>query len=196
MKYLRNCSDCYGVDSNIANNFTNRISKDIYSMLDDRKPIMGEGFLPASIQFNSQVEAGKNIKATPDGRKAGSPLCDSIAAIFGKDYLGPTALINSVTNLELKKALGTPIFSFNIEPNFRNEILKSLIIAYMKKGGIQMQISCTSIKMLQEAYDNPEMHKNLVVRVGGYSEYFHNLTDELKRMIISRSIQKIGESYE
>ena len=66
----------------------------------------------------------------------------------------------------------------------------------MKKGGIQMQISCTFIKMLQEAYDNPEMHKNLVVRVGGYSEYFHNLTDELKRMIISRSIQKIGESYE
>ena len=44
-------------------------------------------------------------------------------------------------------------------------------------------------EMLEEAYINPEDHKNLVVRVGGYSDYFYRLSDELKRMIINRTIQ-------
>ena len=46
-----------------------------------------------------------------------------------------------------------------------------------------------SRETLEEAYQNPDLYKNLVVRVGGYSEYFHRLSDELKRMVIDRSIQ-------
>ena len=62
---------------------------------------------------------------------------------------------------------------------------------YMKLGGIQMQITCTSAQTLMEAYENPDLHKNLVVRVGGYSEYFQKLSDELKKMVINRNIQKM-----
>ena len=58
----------------------------------------------------------------------------------------------------------------------------------MKNGGVQMQITCTSRKILEEAYKNPDMHKNLVVRVGGYSEYFNQLSDELKLIVINRTI--------
>ena len=186
---LKNHGVHFGDDNPDANNFSMRISTDIFSMLDDKKPFLGEGFLPASIQFMSQVEAGKKVGATPDGRKIATPLCDSLSAIFGKDTKGPTALLNSVTSLNLKRALGVPVLNFNINPNFRNEILKALILGYMKKGGIQMQISCISREMLEEAYRNPEEHKNLVVRVGGYSEYFYRLSDELKRMVIERTIQ-------
>ena len=180
---------CYGCDNDDANAFAKRISTDIFSMLDHKKPFLGEGFLPCSIQFMSQVEAGKNVGATPDGRVAFSPLADSLGAVFGKDAKGPTALLNSVTNLNLDRALGTPVLSFNINPDFKNEVLKALILGYMKQGGIQIQITCISRKLLEEAYLNPEDHKNLVVRVGGYSEYFYRLSDELKRMIIDRTIQ-------
>ena len=55
-----------------------------------------------------------------------------------------------------------------------------------------MQITCSSLENLLDAYKNPELHKNLVVRVGGYSEYFINLTDDLKRMVINRTIQQMG----
>ena len=186
---LKNHGVHFGDDNPDANNFSMRISTDIFSMLDDKKPFLGEGFLPASIQFMSQVEAGKKVGATPDGRKVATPLCDSLAAIFGKDTKGPTALLNSVASLNLKRALGVPVLNFNINPDFRNEILKALILGYMKQGGIQMQITCISREMLEEAYRNPEEHKNLVVRVGGYSEYFYRLSDELKRMVIERTIQ-------
>lgn len=186
---LRNHSVSFGSDNSDANSFSNKISTDIFSMLDNKKPPFGEGFLPASIQFMSQVEAGKKVGATPDGREAGAPLCDSLSAIFGKDTKGPTALLNSVTSLNLNRALGVPILNFNINPDFKDEVLKALILGYMKQGGIQIQITCISREMLEEAYRNPEEHKNLVVRVGGYSEYFYRLNDELKRMVIERTIQ-------
>ena len=186
---LRNYSVSFGSDNSDANMFSNKISTDIFSMLDDKKPSFGEGFLPASIQFMSQVEAGKKIGATPDGRGVGTPLCDSLGAIFAKDTKGPTALLNSVTSLNLERALGVPVLNFNINPDFKDEVLKALILGYMKQGGIQIQITCISREMLEEAYLNPEEYKNLVVRVGGYSEYFYRLSNELKRMVIERTIQ-------
>jgi len=186
---MRNHCVSFGNDNPDANAFSKKISTDILSMLDDKKPSLGEGFLPASIQFCSQVDAGRGIGATPDGRQAGAPLCDSLGAVFGKDTKGPTALLNSVASLNLERCLGVPILNFNINPDFKDEVLKSLILGYMKQGGIQIQITCISREMLEEAYRNPEDHKNLVVRVGGYSEYFYRLSDELKRMIIERTIQ-------
>lgn len=116
-------------------------------------------------------------------------MCDSLGAIFGKDSKGPTALLNSVTALDLGRALGVPVLNFNIAPDFKNEILRALILGYMKQGGIQMQITCISREMLEAAYKDPDAHKNLIVRVGGYSEYFYRLDDELKRMVIARTIQ-------
>lgn len=180
----------FGNDNADANSFSARISSDIYSMLDDKKPYLGEGFLPASIQFQSQVGAGKNVGATPDGRECGSPLCDSLGAVFGKDTKGPTALLKSVCSLNLSRALGVPVLNFNINPDFKDSVLKALILGYMQLGGIQMQITCISSEQLEEAYRNPELHKNLVVRVGGYSEYFYRLSNDLKSMIIDRTIQK------
>lgn len=187
---VRHHSVSFGNDNSDANSFSNRLSSDIFSMLDNKKPYIGDAFIPTSIQFMSQTAAGKAIGATPDGRDAGSPLCDSLAAIFAKDTKGPTALLNSVTSLDLKRALGVPVLNFNINPDFKDEALKALILGYMKTGGIQMQITCISAEMLEKAYEAPEAYKNLVVRVGGYSEYFYRLDDDLKRMVIGRTVQR------
>ena len=97
-------------------------------------------------------------------------------------------MLKSVTSLDLKRALGTPVLNFCIDPTIQDAHLKALILGYMQLGGLQMQITCTDTKTLLEAYENPDLHRNLVVRVGGYSDYFWKLSDELKRMIISRTI--------
>ena len=186
----RNHDVCFGLDLEEVNAFSNRISTDIFATLEGKKPYFGSAFLSSCIQFNAQVPAGKRVGATPDGRASKMPLCDSLVAIFGKDKKGPTALLKSVTSLNLKKAVGTPVVGFNIAPNVKDDVLKGLILTYMQLGGMQMQITCISREMLEDAYQNPEMHKNLVVRVGGYSEYFYVLSDELKRMIINRTIQE------
>lgn len=180
----------YGNDDPDANAMANRVSTDIYSMLDGRKPHFGSAFFPCSIMFRSAAIEGKELGATPDGRACGAPLADSLGAIFGKDTKGPTALLKSVTSLDLERALGTPVLNFCIDPAISDNNLKALILGYMQLGGMQMQVTCADAKTLQEAYDNPDLHRNLVVRVGGYSDYFWKLSDELKRMILSRTIHK------
>ena len=190
LKEVIGLAESFGKDNENVNNFTHDVSKRIFSMTESGESLaFGEGFLSASIQFRSQAEAGKHIGATPDGRMAGMPLCDSLAAIFGKDIYGPTALLNSVTSLDLGSALGTPVVNLNITKQFNTDILKALILGYMKQGGIQLQLTCTSKEELLDAYEHPERHGNLIVRVGGYSEYFNRLSDDLKRMVINRTIQ-------
>ena len=181
--------ESFGRDSDEVNRFAHEISERIFSMTETGDLPFGEGFLSASIQFMSQVDAGRCIGATPDGRAAGAPLCDSLAAIFGKDTKGPTALLNSVTALDLRRALGVPVLNFNVTANMSDGVLKALILGYMSRGGIQLQITYASREELLDAYEHPERHGNLIVRVGGYSEYFNRLSDELKRMIIGRTIQ-------
>ena len=186
------CTESFGRDDESVNHFAHRLSSRIFSMTEDGNPTFGEGYLSASIQFMSQADAGRYIGATPDGRASGMPLCDSLAAIFGKDSCGPTALIGSITSLDLTRAAGVPVVNLNITRQFKNDILKALILAYMNMGGIQMQITCASREELTDALVHPERHGNLIVRVGGYSEYFNRLSDDLKRMIIARSVQGEG----
>lgn len=181
--------ESYGKDNGKVNLFAKKLSKEIFETTKDGELVFGEGFLSATIQFQSYAEAGKRIGATPDGRAKGAPLCDSLGAIFGKDTNGPTALLNSVASLDLSSALGTPVLSFNLQNGFNDEVVKALVLGYMKKGGIQIQITHASREQLLDAYAHPEKHGNLIVRVGGYSEYFNRLTDDLKKVIINRTIQ-------
>lgn len=186
----RNLYESFGKDTEEVNLFSRKISEEIFTMTKTGTDLVfGEGFLSASIQFMSQVYAGEGIGATPDGRFAGMPLCDSLVAVFGKDTNGPTALLNSVASLDLKDALGVPVVNFNINQSFNDEVLRALILGYMEQGGIQLQITYASTEELLDAYEHPENHGNLIVRVGGYSEYFNRLSNELKQMVINRTIQ-------
>lgn len=190
LSLAKNHQICFGVDNEEVNTLCYDFSSRIYGKLKEFNTYLGGEFIPSSIQFNSQVAHGIYIGATPDGRKKGEPLCDSLAAIFAKDVKGPTALLKSVTSFDLKQALGVPVLNFNVRQNFDKNILKSLILGYMQLGGIQMQITCVDAETLKKAYENPEGYRNLVVRVGGYSEYFCNLSDDLKKMVIQRTIQE------
>lgn len=129
----RKCKIAFGRDNPEADRFAHTLTAEIYSMFDGRKPYLGGAFLPASIQFMSQVYAGKAIGATPDGRKAGAPLCDSLAAIFGKDQNGPTALVRSVCSIALGKLTGVPILNFNIDEKWNNDTISPFIYFYILK---------------------------------------------------------------
>lgn len=188
LKKCRRNENAFGRDLDEVNEFARAFSHTVYGFLKEEKPFFGLGFLPASIQFESYARAGKDIGATPDGRRRGEALCDSLAAIFHKDTAGPTALLKSVTSLDLASAIGTPVVNLTIQPDFSPVILRQLIESYMKLGGLQLQITCTSRETLEDAYLHPEEHPDLIVRVGGYSEYFVRLPADLQRVIIDRTI--------
>jgi len=186
LNHLRTCP-CFGVDDEKADNLASDFSQQVFAAFEQRTPYLGSAFLPSSIQFATYTDAGKGIPATPDGRAFGEPLADSIGAIHGKDTKGPTALLNSAAKLNQKMALGTSVLNLRVQKQHIKQSLQALIMGYFEKGGMQVQVSCISRDEMLDALVNPQKHENLIVRIGGYSEYFNRLSPELKETVLNRT---------
>ena len=141
--------------------------------------------------FTTYAAVGQPIGALPDGRLAGEPVADSAGAYQGRDVHGPTALLHSVTQLDQVHAAGTLVVNIRVarrmfEPEGR-EKLKALIRGYFEMGGMQLQVNVVDQEVLRDAMAHPERHQDLIIRVGGYSEYFVRLGEALQHSILLRT---------
>jgi formate C-acetyltransferase len=183
---LRHCP-CFGVDDEKADTLAADFMDRVFDIFNQRTPFLGGQFLPSSIQFATYADAGRQVGPTPDGRTAGSPLADSLGAVHGKDIAGPTALLNSVAKLPLYKAVGTPILNIRLKKQALSSSLRPLIMGFFDQGGMQVQVSCLSREDILDAVEHPDRHQNLIVRIGGYSEYFNRLSKELQETVLQRT---------
>lgn len=187
--FLARCrtAPAYGADDDRAD----LVGRDLFDVLTDalsQRECYPKGkFYAVSNQFTTYVHAGRAIPATPDGRAAGAPLCDSLGAIHGNDKKGPTAMLRSVSKLPLEKIIGTPITNIRIAKNHLEKVLKPLTTAFFAEGGMQLQVSCLSREEMLDAQKHPERHRSLVVRVGGFSEYFNRLDPAMQQTVIDRT---------
>ncbi|MHB9022670.1 MAG: pyruvate formate lyase family protein [Armatimonadota bacterium] len=152
----------------------------------------GGRYLPSCILFTTYLGAGQQVGATPDGRTSRTALTDSIGAVAGRDTHGPTALLNSVAHLPLNRAVGTPVLNLR----FQQRVMASeegvhgvaaLVRTFFAKGGMQAQITVISKEDMLAAQEHPEDYRDLIVRIGGYSEYFTALPRELQETVIART---------
>lgn len=186
MKLLKKCR-CFGRGDEKADAFASRFTNRLLDVFDRNEAYPEGKFFPASIQFVTYTEAGMGIPATPDGRKKDGPLADSLGAILGKDREGITALLESVCALPLGRFAGTPVLNLRMSKDFLTSHLQDVVESYFETGGMMVQISCLSREDMEDALIHPELHENLIVRIGGYSEYFNRLSPELKKTVIQRT---------
>ena len=134
---------------------------------------------------------GHRLGALPSGRRVGQALGNGASPYTGWDTQGPTASLSSVASVT------TPpngcVINQTLDPAFvRGEagqaIFKGLLAGYFAKGGSQVQFNILDPEVLQAARRCPEQHRDLVVRISGYSAYFNDLTEDMKDEIISRSL--------
>ena len=143
------------------------------------------------------IAIGKAIGALPNGRLAGSPTCDAAcSAMPGMDVNGPTATINSATKGPYAKeyvgyAMNMKFSKTILNTDEKLQKLAWLIKAFMKRGGWHIQFNIHSKEELLDAQKHPERHKNLLVRVGGYSAYFIDLPPELQTEIVNRTMHEL-----
>jgi formate C-acetyltransferase len=152
----------------------------------------GGRYLASCILFTTYAGAGKTVGATPDGRRALTPLVDSAGPAAGRDRHGPTAMLSSVTRLPLTLAIGTPVINIRFQKQLMSEPsglrnVVGLIRAYFAQGGVQIQVSVLDKAAMLAAQRQPEKHGDLIVRIGGYSEYFTRLSRGLQDSVIERT---------
>jgi len=131
--------------------------------------------------------------ASSNGRLKSKPLSEGISPEKGADRNGPTAVIKSAAKMDHLKTGGT-LLNQKFTPSVVSgneglENMSSLIRAYFNMDGHHIQFNVIDRKTLINAQNNPEEYKDLIVRVAGYSDHFHNLSKALQDEIIERTEQ-------
>ena len=189
-EYLALIPTCpsYGVADPKADSLIADLTKRFYTHYRHAELDLGDGFLPTSHQFIRHTTEGQVTGNTPDGRRAGAPVADSIAAATGKATEGPTRMLISAASFDQSMIYAIPVVNLSISTKFPPEVLRGLIESYFKLGGTQVQITYTDRETLIHAKNNPDDHGDLVVRVGGYSDFFISLNSDLQDAVIERTM--------
>lgn len=188
---LLNRTPRYGNDNDYADNIMRQFFDIFYNAVDGRPSVKGGTYRINMLPTTCHVYFGQVTGATPDGRKAHYPQSEGISPVQGTDRLGPTAVIKSASKMDHSKTGGTLLNQKFTPELLKNEMgiknLMHLIRTYFKLGGHHIQFNIISAELLRKAQLNPEEHKDLIVRVAGYSDYFNDLNEGLQNEIIART---------
>jgi len=181
----------YGNDDDFVDDLMLRAFRSLLAMIDGRPDARGGSYRLEMLPTTCHVYFGAVTGATPDGRKAGLPLSEGISPVQGADRSGPTAVLRSASKMDHIKTGGT-LLNMKFAPallagqeGIRN--LAHLVRGYFKMDGHHVQFNVVQAETLREAQRDPASHRDLIVRVAGYSDYFCDLSAELQEEIIQRT---------
>ena len=186
--FFLNRVEKYGNDVEGPDRMAARVLDHYCDELAKHRNFRGGAFWPGVFSVGFHVAFGSFTGATPDGRFAGDVLGNGLTPTTGNAVSGATAVMNSITRLPLQRVHN----GANLNMRFpgtrtRPDILAHLIRAYFERGGFQVQFNMVDSGTLKEAQEQPERHRDLVVRVSGYSALFIGLSDTAQDEIISRT---------
>ncbi|MDO4272620.1 MAG: glycyl radical protein [Eubacteriales bacterium] len=161
-----------------------------------RGPIGGIYYAGTS-SISANVPQGAGTLATPDGRKAGEPLAEGCSPSHAADKNGPTAVFKSVSKLPTKEITGGVLLNQKVTPQMlakeenREKLIMLLCTFFNRLHGYHVQFNVVSRDTLLDAQVHPENHRDLIVRVAGYSAFFNVLSKKTQDDIIERTEQTI-----
>lgn len=162
----------------------------------NRGPIGGIRYAGTS-SISANVGQGMSTMATPDGRNAFEPLAEGCSPAHNSDKNGPTAVFKSVSKLRTNKITGGVLLNQKMTPQMlsteeNRQKLELLIETFFNRlHGYHVQYNIVSKETLIDAQKHPEKHKDLIVRVAGYSAFFNVLSKKTQDDIIGRTEQSL-----
>ena len=188
---LLNKTHKYGNDDDYADDLMVRTFRFLFEAIDGRPNGKGGAYRLEMLPTTCHVYFGQVCLASPDGRPAGEPLSEGISPAQGADRQGPTAVLKSAGKMDHVKTGGT-LLNMKFTPSLLEgeagiDSLHHLVRAYFKLDGHHVQFNVVTAGALREAQANPEAHRDLIVRVAGYSDYFVDCAKELQEEIIRRT---------
>jgi pyruvate formate-lyase/glycerol dehydratase family glycyl radical enzyme len=198
-QFLLNYASKYGNDDNYVDillreaymDYINELKK-YHTTRYGKGPIGGYYFAGTS-SISANVPSGAVVPATPDGRKAFTPLAEGSSPSSGTDMSGPTAVFKSISKLPTNKILGGVLLNQKLSPaTIKSENDKKKLIAMLRTfftdlKGWHVQYNIVNRETLLDAKKHPEKYRDLVVRVAGYSAFFTILAPEMQDDIIART---------
>jgi formate C-acetyltransferase len=187
---LKNRGPKYGNDNELADEYARLVSRIYSEEVERHLNVRGGSFIPGMYSVSTHVPFGYMTGALPNGRVEGTPLSNGASPSVGSTREGLTATMVSASKVDYKLYPNGIAFTLSIDPALASgddsDTLASLIQSYVKLGGMQIQFNMTSLDDLKSAQKNPDAHRDLLVRVAGYSAYFTDLGQDLQEEVIGR----------
>lgn len=182
----------YGNDNDFVDKYAKWFVDEHYDIFKDYNTYDG-GYVYIAIASNTtNIPAGLEIAATPDGRNSGMPLSDAASPMHGMDKEGPTAALLSLSKPDYTKSSTGTVLNQKYPPSMftddeKRHKLAALIRVYFSHGGQEIQINSVSRDTLFDAMEHPENYGSMVVRVSGFSAYYVQCPKEVQLDILSRT---------
>jgi len=176
--------------------FVDAIAADLYEFWADTtatfSTLYGGTHKPTAISITSHQPGGALTGATPDGRGAREIFADgTVSPMQGVDTHGPTRVLASAMRIDQDPYQAT-LLNMKLHPSALKsdsdlQKIAALIKTYFSQGGKHIQFNVVNRETLVDAQVRPYKHRNLAVRVAGYSAYFVQLGKGMQDEVIKRT---------
>lgn len=197
VRKLLTLSPTYGNDDPYADEIGKRIDKEALDFAAEYSKELGVHLDLRLVPFTSHVPFGKVVSATPNGRKAFTPLSDGSSASQGADKNGPAAVLlsNYHTKNQGYRERASRLLNIKLSPScVEGESGTEKLVYFIKTWHDlklwHIQFNVINTDTLRKAQKNPDNYRNLLVRIAGYSAYFTELSKDLQDDIIARTEQE------
>jgi formate C-acetyltransferase len=183
----------YGNDIEFVDDIARSISDDFFAIMEEKVNARNGRFTVGFQSISTHIAFSETIGCLPDGKRFGEVLADGgLSAAQGRDELGPTALIKTVSKLNQRRCTNGTLFNIKLNPSIvRGEEGQKTLVAIIKACRDllvgQVQFNVVSRETLLAAQREPEKYANLVIRVAGFSVFFTTICAELQQDIIERT---------
>ncbi len=183
----------YGNDDDEADGMMQDLTSILFEEIERHRDIDQRPYTSTILSLGSTVPHGWKTGATADGRKATTPVSDSMSASSGTDQEGPTAMLLSASKIDQRRCVEGNVVNLKFNPMLMEkeenlEKLEKTLSAYFHDlAGQEVQINVVSADVLRNAQKKPEEYQDLIIRVAGYSARFVELARELQNDIIRRT---------
>lgn len=182
----------YGNDDEFVDAIARKVANHFYHEVHRYRDCFGNPFTSAFMGISNYIPMGRVLGATPDGRRSGEPSSEGVSPYVGTDRSTPLAAMRSAAKLNQEMHAGGTLLNLRLNPELvatkRGQAnLGAMIQTLFALGGFHVQFNCVSSELLREAQRHPEEHKDLLVRVAGYSTQFVNLSRSMQNAIIART---------
>jgi len=180
----------FGTENPIADRNARRLAEFIHNVCQNHTNYRGGKYTVGYWTMTMHAGFGLLTGATPNGREAGESFSSGITPVSGATK-ALTACLNSVASLDSKYLANGIALNLKYTPDRNRDLMldrfTDTVEGYFRQGGLQVQFNIITHDMLVDVMKHPQNYPDLLVRVSGYTAYFRDLNEQMKREVINRS---------
>jgi formate C-acetyltransferase len=190
-RLLMHSTPRYGSGGSLADAYAVRVSRLFSDLVAEKPTPLGHTLIPGLFSWANTIPMGKDVGATPNGRRAGAPISHGSNPEPGFRRDGaPTAMALAIAKVQPGYGNTAPM-QVELDPMLSREeggvnLVSTLIRTHFDEGGTQLNLNIMDHKKVLEAHKDPSLYPDLVVRVTGFSAYFASLSPAFRQLVVDR----------